>query len=73
MRPIVSRLIAAASLLLLMGTLQAARRPRYGGALRIESQAVVTSLDPADPSESAIKEQITSQVFETWVRLDDKG
>jgi MarR-like DNA-binding transcriptional regulator SgrR of sgrS sRNA len=73
MRPIISRLIAAASVLLLLGSIQAARRPRYGGALRVETQAVIKSVDPAEPAESVIKEQITSQVFETWVRLDDKG
>ena len=73
MRLIVSLSIAAASLLLLLGSMQGARRPRYGGALRVETQTVIRSLDPAEPAESAVKEQITSQVFETWVRLDDKG
>ncbi|MBS1876111.1 MAG: hypothetical protein JSU00_23060 [Acidobacteria bacterium] len=55
----------------------AARRPRYGGRLRIETSAVVTSLDPAvaQPGsfDLATKRRILGSVFETLVRLDEKG
>ncbi len=68
--------IAAVSLLLVAGA-WAARRPRYGGVLRVESRAVVRNLDPTDvavdPLEAALKEKLTAQVFETLVRLDEKG
>ncbi len=73
MRLITLLSIAAASLSLLF----AASRPRYGGILRVQLRAVVHSLDPSerlsDPLEAAAKEQIVSQVFETLVRLNDKG
>lgn len=63
--------IAAASLL------AAGQRPHYGGTLRIEIRAVVRNLDPTDiavePTEAAAKEQLTGQVYETLVRLDDRG
>jgi Bacterial extracellular solute-binding proteins, family 5 Middle len=45
-----------------------ARRPRYGGTLRVEMGAVVTSLDPSlaatNPEEAAAKEQIDALIFE---------
>ncbi len=63
--------IAAGSLLV------GADRPRYGGVLRVETRATVMNLDPADmalePQEAAAKEKLIGQVFETLVRLDDKG
>lgn len=67
--------IAAASLI--CATADAARRPRYGGVLRIAMRAVVDNPDPAVwPTSSiafAVKTQITTQVFETLVRIDRKG
>ncbi len=55
-------LLAAASVLLAAVPLEAARRPRYGGTLRMETQAA-RSLEPsAWPS-----------VFETLVTLDESG
>jgi ABC-type transport system substrate-binding protein len=66
MKPIVSRWIAAASALAVLGaiaeSIQAARRPRYGGELRVETHA-------ADPSETLF----AGSVFETLVRFDDHG
>ena len=67
--------IAAISAVLALGS--AAARPRYGGVLRIDVRATVRNLDPADvaidPLESAVKTNVLSQVFETLVRLDEKG
>lgn len=57
--------------------MDAARRPRYGGTLRVDMREAVRSLDPSDwPSdtlEASAKQKITSQVFETLVRLDERG
>ncbi|MGD0578978.1 MAG: ABC transporter substrate-binding protein [Bryobacteraceae bacterium] len=67
--------IVPVSLVLAAGT--AAARPRYGGTLRLELRAIVRNLDPADvaidPLEGAAKANVLSQVFETLVRLDEKG
>src|SRR5271154_4224173 len=72
-----SRWIAAASGLLTLGTVEAARRPQYGGELRIEMSAVLQNLDPsqvpADPAVVAAKERLLPEVFETLVRLDQHG
>jgi peptide/nickel transport system substrate-binding protein len=65
------RWIAAASALAALGTIDAARRPRYGGDLRIEMRAAMRTLDPAEaPPDAAM---LTQAVFETLVRLDDRG
>jgi peptide/nickel transport system substrate-binding protein len=55
-------LLAAASVLLAAAGLEAARRPRYGGTLRMETQAARGLEPPAWPS-----------VFETLVILDESG
>jgi ABC-type transport system substrate-binding protein len=55
-----SRWIAAVSALVALGSLEAARRPHYGGELRVETRA--TNDDAIDPL-----------VFETLVRIDDRG
>jgi peptide/nickel transport system substrate-binding protein len=77
MRRTLSRSIAAASAIILAGSLDAARRPRYGGVLRVEVSAAVQTLDPADwpadPAEAALKARLAGLVFETLVRLDEKG
>jgi hypothetical protein len=65
--------LAASSvgLALLLGALPGttARRPRYGGTLRMEIGATVTSLDPAvataNPEEAVAKEQIDSLIYDT--------
>lgn len=71
------RWIAAASLLLASIGLQGARRPAYGGELRIEFRARLRGLDPMDaPSDAlafAAQRQLLPAVFETLVRLDDRG
>jgi peptide/nickel transport system substrate-binding protein len=77
MRRTTSRWIAAVSAILLAGALAAARRPRYGGTLRIETGASVQSLDPAeapaDPLESYAKSALAGLVFENLVRFDEHG
>src|SRR5882672_11121647 len=55
-------LIAAISTL---AGLQGARRPHYGGTLRVEMRATLRA--PDEPS------QFDGQIFETLVRLDDRG
>lgn len=47
----------------------AATRPRYGGALRVETQAAPAALDPAGPDALPL----ASLVFEPLVRLDAAG
>ncbi len=78
MRPTILRSIAAGSALLaLAALLEAARRPLYGGELRIEIRASLKSLDPAedseDPAALGALRQFSPFVFETLVRLDDHG
>src|SRR5258708_5262347 len=58
--------VLCAGLLLLLPPLSAARRPSYGGSLRIETAESIPSLDPAEP-------KLAGPVFETLVRLDDRG
>ncbi len=72
------RWIATASAALLaLAALEAARRPRYGGELRLQIRASVKSPDPAewpaDPEEAAAKSALLGQVFETLVRIDEHG
>ena len=54
----------------------AARRPHYGGVLRVELRASLSNLDPAAPETSAetqaTKEHAAALVFEPLVRLDEK-
>jgi ABC-type transport system substrate-binding protein len=49
-----------------MASLNAARRPRYGGTLRIDVSGAIQSLDagdvPADPLDAALKENIQREV-----------
>jgi MarR-like DNA-binding transcriptional regulator SgrR of sgrS sRNA len=55
----------------------AASRPRYGGTLRVEMLASLSTLDPTaalpDNSEAAARQKLAGEVFETLVRLDDRG
>ncbi len=55
-------LLAAASVLLAAAPLEAARRPRYGGTLRMETQAA-----------RALEPSAWPLVFETLVTLDESG
>lgn len=77
MRPSTYPLFAAVSLLLVVTSAESARRPRFGGALRLEMRALVRSLDPmetpSDPVEAAASERILSLVFDRLVSLDEYG
>ncbi|MGH9713934.1 MAG: ABC transporter substrate-binding protein [Candidatus Acidiferrales bacterium] len=60
--------LAAISLALASIPAETARRPRYGGVLRVEIGAVVTSLDPgavaASLEEDAARDQIDALIYE---------
>jgi ABC-type transport system substrate-binding protein len=75
MKRIPSRWIAAVSALVALCTVEAARRPRYGGELRVEMRAALRSLDPSDsdPLTLAARAQLIPAVFETLVRFDEHG
>jgi MarR-like DNA-binding transcriptional regulator SgrR of sgrS sRNA len=75
MKRIPSWWIAAASALVALGTLYAARRPRYGGELRVEMRAALRTLDPANSDALTIRPsaQLIPAVFETLVRFDEHG
>ena len=66
-----SILIAAVSLACAPSII-AATRPHYGGALRVGVQTSAQSFEPA-PSASAGFRSLTQLVFETLVKLDDRG
>jgi ABC-type transport system substrate-binding protein len=76
-RTVLRSIAAGNALLALIATLEAARRPRYGGELRIEMRASIPSLDPAqapdNPAALGAQRQWMPFVFETLVRLDDRG
>jgi len=62
-------LLAATSVLLgSVGRAEPARRPRYGGTLRVEIGAVVNSIDPsvaaASPEEAVAKDEICALLYE---------
>lgn len=65
------RLAAVLSLLALAHMAGAARRPRYGGALRVEMRAALNALDPAEPGGAA--GQLAALVFDRLVRIDSHG
>jgi ABC-type transport system substrate-binding protein len=67
MKLMASRRTAAASLLLALASAHAARRPRYGGDLRIQLRATPANPESLDPN------IFLGAVFETLVRLDDRG
>jgi len=75
MKRIPSRWIAAASALVALGLVDGARRPRYGGELRMEMRAALRTLDPADSDILALeaRAQLIPAVFETLVRFDERG
>lgn len=69
--------VSAAVVVLAAEALYAARRPHYGGDLRIEMRASLKELDPSgltdDPEVLAARTELAPLVFETLVRLDDRG
>jgi ABC-type oligopeptide transport system substrate-binding subunit len=72
------RWIAAGNAIVALAVaLEAARRPRYGGELRVEMRAAIASLEPGtvfeDPAALGAQRQWMPLVFETLVRLDDQG
>ncbi|MEW5977912.1 MAG: ABC transporter substrate-binding protein [Acidobacteriota bacterium] len=76
---LITRRICVALLLLagLTGTAQTARRPRYGGILRLQTEVSLLGLYPAQwrPSsaEGSIQEKIFPLVFEGLTRFDGRG
>lgn len=57
-------------------TAHAATRPRYGGTLRVETRAAISSLDPAQRVASAdagVRDSIVPLLFDTLVRMDANG
>jgi hypothetical protein len=61
-------LLAAISLAMFATRVESARRPRYGGTLRVEIGAVVNSLDPAaatvNSDEAAARQQIDALLYD---------
>jgi hypothetical protein len=68
LRRLAASSLAVAALLATAGRLEPARRPKYGGTLRVEIGPVVRSLDPATEAataeERAAKEDIESLLYE---------
>jgi len=69
--------ISLLSIALFSLVLLAASRPRYGGTLRIEMRAPLSTVDPTaalpDNAEAAARQKLAAEVFETLVRMDDRG
>lgn len=54
----------------------AATRPRYGGTLRVETRAAISSRDPAQRiagSDEGMRDSVVPLLFDTLVRMDAKG
>ena len=66
-----SILIAAASLVCATNTI-AATRPHYGGTLRVGVPASAQTFDPTVSGAPGLR-SLTQLVFETLVKLDDRG
>lgn len=71
MPPTIWRFAAVLSLLALAHTAGAARRPRYGGTLRVEMRAAISALDPAETGEATAR--LAPLVFDRLVRIDRHG
>ncbi|HLV88195.1 MAG TPA: ABC transporter substrate-binding protein [Candidatus Sulfotelmatobacter sp.] len=69
------RWLAVSSVLAVTLMARAEARPQYGGTLHVTTRAALTSLDPADSSQSAsfAQENILRLIFETLVSIDDAG
>jgi len=72
-----SAFLSLAASLVLIGAAHAATRPHYGGVLHVELRAPLASLDPSQAelssSTQSAKEHVASLIFESLVRLDEKG
>ena len=68
------RWLAASSLLCAM-VAAAQTRPQYGGTLRVTTHATLTSLDPADATQtdSVARRSLLLMMFDTLVAIDDNG
>ncbi len=77
MRRIHFAFLVASSLSLAGASVTATTRPQYGGTLRVEMRARVTSLDPrefpADAMQAAAAEKLAALVFDRLVELDENG
>jgi peptide/nickel transport system substrate-binding protein len=62
---------AALSLIVLARPAAAARRPRYGGTLRVEMRAALHALDPSENGEASFR--LAPLVFDRLVRIDPQG
>ena len=66
---------AISAVLFAIGSAHAARRPTYGGELRIEMRAAIPVLDPSaspdDPVALGALRELSPLVFETYIRLDE--
>ena len=71
MPPITWRLAAVLSLLTAAAPAPAARRPRYGGTLRVEMRTALNALDPTDTGAAAFR--LAPLVFDRLVRIDPHG
>jgi len=69
--------VVLAGVLWLSLAAHAARRPHYGGTLRVEVGASLASLDPLAPAASSedsnVRSDLAALVFEALVHLDSKG
>lgn len=65
------RLAAVLSLVTAAIPAGAARRPRYGGALRVEMRASLAALDPTDTGDAAFR--LAPLVFDRLLRIDGRG
>jgi ABC-type transport system substrate-binding protein len=76
MRHFACRFLAASSAACLVLAAGAATRPRYGGVLRLEIQAKLSTLDPADSADVAEAEaalKLHALIYDRLVRLDPRG
>jgi len=65
---------AVSTLLATVAIVNAARRPSFGGELRIETRAAMQALLPMypdDPATLGVQARLSPLVFETYVRLDE--
>lgn len=74
MRRFVSALVVFSSLIQVAPCL-GGTRPRYGGTLRVNMQAALVSLDPADANSAdpVALDEISHLLFDTLVTLDGRG
>jgi peptide/nickel transport system substrate-binding protein len=76
MKPFTSACLAFASVCA-AGAVAGAARPQYGGTLRVETDAIVRTIDPAaaasDIADLTARGRVSSLVFEPLVAIDGEG